>query len=397
MICLDNSEWMRNGDYTPNRFVAQRDAATLVGTAKLEANPMSSVGLISMAGKSPEMLVTLSKDTGTILNALAEVTIKGKCNFVAALQVAYLALRHKQEIKQRQRIIMFVASPIEEEAADLKSVAAKLKKSNVAVDVISFGEIDANKEKLELFRSVVNTDSDNSHLIEIPPGPSILSDVLVSYPVIFSGEDGPAESNGGAANGNEFGVDATLDPELAFALRASLAEEQERRAALAAAAAGGSKPDGDAGAAPESEDVHMADAEDDDLAQALAMSMAAAGGSGGDSKAEASTAPAAEEVDFESLTEEQQMAYAMQLSMAAASAAPAEDVDMADAAVQEEKKEEAATDAPLDEASLMQEAMQDPNFMNSLFASLQGATGVDQSDPLIQEALKELKKKEEDK
>lgn len=26
MICLDNSEWMRNGDYAPNRLAAQQDA-----------------------------------------------------------------------------------------------------------------------------------------------------------------------------------------------------------------------------------------------------------------------------------------------------------------------------------------------------------------------------------
>ena len=36
MICLDNSEWMRNGDYAPNRFQAQCDAVNLVCGAKTQ-------------------------------------------------------------------------------------------------------------------------------------------------------------------------------------------------------------------------------------------------------------------------------------------------------------------------------------------------------------------------
>jgi 26S proteasome regulatory subunit N10 len=53
-----------------------------------------------------------------------------------------------------------------------------------------------------------------SHLVTIPPGPHILSDVLVSSPII-AGEDGvPAGLSTGA--GYEFGVDPNLDPELAL-------------------------------------------------------------------------------------------------------------------------------------------------------------------------------------
>lgn len=34
IICIDNSEWMRNGDYSPNRFQAQSDAVNLICGAK---------------------------------------------------------------------------------------------------------------------------------------------------------------------------------------------------------------------------------------------------------------------------------------------------------------------------------------------------------------------------
>lgn len=36
MICIDNSEWMRNGDYSPTRFQAQTDAVNLICGAKTQ-------------------------------------------------------------------------------------------------------------------------------------------------------------------------------------------------------------------------------------------------------------------------------------------------------------------------------------------------------------------------
>jgi hypothetical protein len=48
---IDNSEWMRNGDYTPTRLEAQNDAVTFLFNAKTQSNPENTVGLITMAGK----------------------------------------------------------------------------------------------------------------------------------------------------------------------------------------------------------------------------------------------------------------------------------------------------------------------------------------------------------
>ena len=36
MVCMDNSEWMRNGDYVPTRFQAQADAVNLICGAKTQ-------------------------------------------------------------------------------------------------------------------------------------------------------------------------------------------------------------------------------------------------------------------------------------------------------------------------------------------------------------------------
>ena len=51
MICMDNSEWNRNGDFAPSRWDSQVDAATIIAEAKTQQNPESTVGVLSMAGK----------------------------------------------------------------------------------------------------------------------------------------------------------------------------------------------------------------------------------------------------------------------------------------------------------------------------------------------------------
>lgn len=51
MIVIDNSEYMRNGDYQPTRFDAQADAVNAVFNTKIDSNPENTVGIMTMAGK----------------------------------------------------------------------------------------------------------------------------------------------------------------------------------------------------------------------------------------------------------------------------------------------------------------------------------------------------------
>ncbi len=51
MMIIDNSEYMRNGDYTPTRFDAQADAVNTVFQTKIDSNPENTVGVMTMAGK----------------------------------------------------------------------------------------------------------------------------------------------------------------------------------------------------------------------------------------------------------------------------------------------------------------------------------------------------------
>ena len=50
-ISVDNSEYTRNGDFTPTRFGAQADAVNLIFGAKTQSHPESTVGIMTLAGK----------------------------------------------------------------------------------------------------------------------------------------------------------------------------------------------------------------------------------------------------------------------------------------------------------------------------------------------------------
>lgn len=51
MLVIDNSEYMRNGDYTPTRFGAQSDAVNVTVQTKIDSNAENAVGIMTMAGK----------------------------------------------------------------------------------------------------------------------------------------------------------------------------------------------------------------------------------------------------------------------------------------------------------------------------------------------------------
>lgn len=134
-------------------------------------------------------------------------------NLAAGIQVAQLALKHRQNKKQQQRIIVFVGryllldyvsssqyiyfpfswtlcfnlcffSPIKHDKKVLEMIGRKLKKNSVALDIVDFGEEDDGKpEKLEALLSAVNN-NDTSHIVHVPPGPSALSDVLIRF-IVF--------------------------------------------------------------------------------------------------------------------------------------------------------------------------------------------------------------------
>lgn len=120
VVCVDNSECTRNGDFEPNRFQAQSDAVNLLAGVKTGANRENTVGVLSsatMAGKTPKVMVTPTPDLAKVLTALSEITIEGNLDLCRSAQIAQLALKHRQNKNQRQRVVIFVGSTITETKA----------------------------------------------------------------------------------------------------------------------------------------------------------------------------------------------------------------------------------------------------------------------------------------
>lgn len=133
---------------------------------------------------------------------------------------------------------MFVCSPVADDEKKLVSLAKKMKKGNIDIDFILFGDLDDDdvQKKLEAFNNVVKG-NENSHLVVVPPSGKLLSDQLLSTPILLGeGAAGGAGGGGVAEGGGDFGgfdFDPSADPELALALRMSMEEENARQAKAA--------------------------------------------------------------------------------------------------------------------------------------------------------------------
>jgi len=359
VVCVDDSEWMRNGDFYPSRLEAQRDALQMVCGKKIAANPESTVGLMTMANR-PEVLVTLTAEFGKIMSQTHRIQPNGNLDFVNSLKVAKLALKFRQSKNHRQRIIAFVGSPISTSKEELTKMGKKFKKDNVAVDVINFGTEEDNVEKLTAFvEAVDNKNSERrSHFLNVPSGVGQLSEHIMQSPICDTPDSGGGGGGGGGsvADAGFGGVDANMDPELALALRVSMEEERERQAKAAREAG---EPAADAaGDAAEATNIEGAGMQDAVAAQLQEMEQAPDAGGGG------------AQPSFDMMSEEEQMRLALQMSMEDAEAA----------------QPEPAAAEPAEDAK-METAQDDPTQDEAFLAEVLSQIPVDQNDDAIKEAL----------
>lgn len=129
---------------------------------------------------------------------------------------------------------MFTCSPLPEDEKKLVKLAKKMKKESVSIDFVVFGELDEDiTQKLTVFNENVKSGA-GSFLAIIPPGPGLLSDQLITSPILNGDGTSGGGGMGGAGEGGEgggafeFGIDPSVDPELALALRMSMEEEKAR-------------------------------------------------------------------------------------------------------------------------------------------------------------------------
>lgn len=360
MLCFDNSDYQRNGDYFPTRLNAQKDGVNLVCLSKVRSNPENNVGLMTLSNTT-EVLATLTSDVGRILSKLHLVNPAGNINLLTGLRIAHLVLKHRQGKNHKMRIVVFVGSPVNHDEAELVKLAKKLKKEKVNVDIVSFGDHQKNNDVFTSFINVLNgKDGTGSHLVCVPRG-SALSEALISSPII-QGEDGTGGAGLGGA-GFEFGVDPNEDPELALALRVSMEEqrqrqEEEQRRAQGSSEAGAQEGPSSGAAALTSQ----TNSEEALLERALALSTDDA------------------MPDFANMTEEEQIAFAMQMSMQDA---------QQETPISQPAKRQKKDETPMEVDEDINEVITDPEFLQSVLENL---PGVDPHSEAIRDAVGSLNK-----
>lgn len=240
-----------------------------------------------------------------------------------------------------------------ETAQELTALGTRMKKNKVAIDVVSFGEVSSNEEKLQALVNAANS-GDNSHYTAIATKPYVnLMDELAGSTVFSTAMSaGPA------------------DDDLEMAIRLSLAEQGGGAAPAAAGAAG----------APGNNAMDMDD-EDAQMAQAIAMSMGGAALDAAPTNNQGGVPGAGLEDAMGEMDEE--LAMAIRLSMQEntgmdVDAKPAEEDKPAPKT--EVKKEPEEEDQP------------DPATLQSLIESV----GVDPNDPNFKDLVAALNKDAEE-
>ncbi|CAF1116491.1 unnamed protein product [Rotaria sp. Silwood1] len=361
IICVDNSDFMRDGDFIPTRMQAQQDAVSLIFHAKTRSNPENNVGLLTFS--DGRVVTQLTSDVGKVFSKLHLLPVEGKLDFCKGIKVANLALKHRQGKNHRPRIIAFVGSPLEADAHEFTKLAKRLKKEKVSIDIVVFGD-ESSKEKFEEFITTINgKENTNSHLICVPSGDN-LPDTLINTPIIQS-EDGSGLPNGYSASAFAFGINPEDDPELAMALRISM--EEQRRVQEAEI---GRSTDGEGGQ----------------------QSSSANTGTSGPSL---ENLPGSNEMDVTRLTEDEQIALAIQMSMSQAENTNTNDVEM---------KEEPPTAATTEQPGKTNEEQQstdsfaaslnDPQFLRDVLRDL---PGVDVDSEAVRAALEQVQQQQQQK
>ena len=199
-----------------------------------------------MAGKRVETPVTLTSDVSKLLKCFREINLSGESDFVTAVNISMLLLKHRQNKNQKLRILMFAVSPVKNSVDEMVLLGKKLKKNNVAIDIISFGNVDVNHEPLSQLQSNANN-SNNSNLLEISPDQFVIDSLFISPILNDNMYDNPENigvenvvnnnnnnNNNGSnvnAGGNNQGGVSQFERDINLAIQQSIQEEERRKKA----------------------------------------------------------------------------------------------------------------------------------------------------------------------
>ncbi|KAF0988468.1 hypothetical protein HZS_2217 [Henneguya salminicola] len=209
---------MRNADYSPTRFHSLYDAINSLLTAKSRENFETTFGVLSLTGF--ELLCSFTSDTSKVLQRVHTAPIKGRMiDIIKGLKIAELVLEQREHLHSSKRIVALVGSPFLAELDPLVELACRFLENKVFVDIILFGEESGeNVGNLQNFIDILNDTSEpGSHLLIVPPGDSVTR-------LLRTSEITP-ESQRGKTGASDLDFDAEMDPDLAEAIRLSMQDK----------------------------------------------------------------------------------------------------------------------------------------------------------------------------
>lgn len=202
MILFDNTLYMQNQDYLPSRFILEKEATMSIVNSLLTQNE-NSVGIAPLAQPDHNYILTPTSNKPNVDTFISKIRLDGNLQLNKAFLRSKIALMNASE--SDKRMLLFFGADIEgidfdRMLVDLVRNIKMIVEALVKIAIVLFGE------KAEMLRDLLSSEMD-SNVCE----------------VITIGKD----DNFFAGAMSVFGMnisEAEDDPELAMALRLSLAE-----------------------------------------------------------------------------------------------------------------------------------------------------------------------------
>lgn len=197
LVVVDNSFSSQNQDYLPNRLLAQKAVIeSLIGDT-LRSHPENEVGIIELAQRFYQ-IITPTRDKNALDIYLSKVDLDYKMNTSVVLDYCFKALDNRNQ--QKKIILLFIGSvlsgPVDEEI----KIINEMLEMDIIVKIVFFGEGVMYSEQFE----------------------DGLIDKNYSYVIIGSEDDFYRSA---MELFDKTGNMEDDDPEMAFAIQASLREQ----------------------------------------------------------------------------------------------------------------------------------------------------------------------------
>lgn len=139
MVVLDNSMYSINRDYNRERLECQIEAVKDLSEKRLGGNHDSTIGAMSIGRTSSTKIVSPTSDRNTICKYLHGIKRDAEVQCGNSIAISVMALKYRTN--QDQSILLFLGSPLDDEA--LTSVIDAVNDalmSNISVGIVLFGE-----------------------------------------------------------------------------------------------------------------------------------------------------------------------------------------------------------------------------------------------------------------